>query len=94
MIGLGLSLFRYKGQLSPVSAAGVELPPLVEGGDPRGEHDVEFFKEAKSASFAGDVVASQPLLEEVPGDGEAGARPPEAVDNRAPEVPFLVPLKS
>ena len=41
---------------------------------------MEFFKEAKSASFAGDVVASQPLLEEVPGDGEAGARPPEAVD--------------
>ena len=37
LTGLGLSLFRYKGQLSPVSAAGVELPPLVEGGDPWGE---------------------------------------------------------
>ena len=43
MTGLGLSLFRYKGQLSPVSAAGVELPPLVEGGDPWGEHDVKLF---------------------------------------------------
>ena len=43
LTGLGLSLFRYKGQLSPVSAAGVELPPFVEGGDPWGEHDVKLF---------------------------------------------------
>ena len=70
-------------------AGGEELPPLVEGGDPRGEHDVEFFKEAKSASFAGDVVTSQPLLEEVPGDGEAGARPPEAVDMSAQGRPYI-----
>ena len=79
LLGL-LFLLGNQCQLSPVSAGRKELPPLVEGGDPRVEHDVELFKKAKSARFAGDVVASQPLLEEVPGDGEAGARPPEAVD--------------
>ena len=79
LLGL-LFLFRNQSQLSPVPAGRKELPPLVEGGDPRVEHDVEFFEKAKSARFAGDVVASQPLLEEVPADGEAGARPPEAVD--------------
>ena len=64
-----------------------ELPPLVEGGDPRGEHDVEFFKEAKSTQSIGEVVSSQPFLQQVPGDGEAGARPSEAVD--VPALPRL-----
>ena len=43
-LGLGLLfLLSSQCQLSPVPAGGEELPPLVEGGDPRGEHDVEFF---------------------------------------------------
>ena len=41
-LGLGLLfLLSSQCQLSPVPAGGEELPPLVEGGDPRGEHDVE-----------------------------------------------------
>ena len=90
MTGLGLSLFRYKGQLSPVSAAGVELPPLVEGGDPWGEHDVKLFQEAEATGFAGGVVASLPALQEVPGDGEVGAGPPELVDMPAEGGPGLL----
>ena len=61
LLGL-LFLFRNQSQLSPVPAGRKELPPLVEGGDPRVEHDVEFFQKAKSARFAGDVVTSKPLL--------------------------------
>ena len=71
--GLGLGL---QGELPPVPAAGKDLPPLVEGGDTRCEHDVELLKQAEPARLAGGVVTSQLLLQEVPGDGEAGACPP------------------
>ena len=39
-----------------------------------------FFKQAESTRLAGDVVASLLPLQEVPGDGEVGACPPQAVD--------------
>lgn len=63
-----------------MSATRVELPPLIEGGDPWREHDVKLFQKAESAGFAGGVVASLPALQQVPGDGEVGAGPPELVD--------------
>ena len=77
---LGLLSLGCQGELPSVPAGRKELPPLVEGGDPRGEHDVVFFQETQSTRSAGDVVSSQPLLQQVPGDGEAGARPSQAVD--------------
>ena len=77
---LGLLSLGCQGELPSVPAGRKELPPLVEGGDPRGEHGVVFFKETQSTRSAGDVVSSQPLLQQVPGDGEAGARPSQAVD--------------
>ena len=49
-----------------------------------------FFKKAESARPAGGVVSCQPLLKEVPGDGEAAARPPEAVDIPAQGCPGLL----
>ena len=61
-------------------AAGKDLPPLVEGGDAGCEHDVELFEQAEPTRLAGWAVTGQFLLQEVPGDGEAGACPPEAVD--------------
>ena len=61
-------------------AGGVDLPPLVEGGDPWCEHYVEFFQEAKSTLLAGWVVASKSLLEQVPGDVEVRASLSELVD--------------
>ena len=70
-------------------AGGEELPPLVEGGDSRGEHDVEFFQQAEPARPAGCVVSRQSLLQQIPGDVEAGARPPEAVDMPAQGDPCL-----
>ena len=57
-----------------------ELSPLVEGCNTWCEEDVEFFEEAEATGFAGDVVASQLLFQEVPGDGEVGALPSELVD--------------
>ena len=42
-------------------AGGEELPPLVEGGDSRGEHYVEFFQQAEPARPAGCVVSRQSL---------------------------------
>ena len=58
--GLGLCfsflLPPAQGQLVPVHARGVDLPPLVEGVDPWCEHDVEFPKEAKTTLPAGWVV--------------------------------------
>ena len=82
--GLGLCfsflLPPAQGQLVPVHARGVDLPPLVEGGDPWCEHDVEFLQEAKSTLPAGWVVASNSLLEQVPGDVEVRASLSELVD--------------
>ena len=43
LTGLGLAL---QGELPPVPAAGEDLPPPVEGGDARREHDVELLKQA------------------------------------------------
>ena len=63
-----------------MSAGGEELSPLVQGGCSWSEEDVEFFKQAEAAGLAGDVVACQVLLEEVPADGEALALPSELVD--------------
>ena len=54
-------------------ARGVDLPPLVEGGDPWCEHDVEFLEQAKTTLPAGWVVASNSLFEQVPGDVEVRA---------------------
>ena len=39
-----------------MQARGVDLPPLVEGGDPWCEHYVEFLQEAKTTLPAGWVV--------------------------------------
>ena len=69
--GLRFLALGCQGELPPVSAGREELSPLVEGGDPRGEHDVEFFRKTQSTRLAGDVLSSQPLLQQVPGDGEA-----------------------
>ena len=69
-----------QGQLVPVHARGVDLPPLVEGGDPWCEHYVEFLQEAKTTLPAGWVVASNSLLEQVPGDVEVRASLSELVD--------------
>ena len=77
--GLGLGFFGHQGQLPPVPTAGEHLPPPVQGGDPRREHDVEFFEKAKSTLAAGRVVACQSLLQQVPCDGEAGAGLPQLV---------------
>ena len=90
---LGFGRLGCQGELSPVPAGWEELPPLVEGGDPRGEHGVVFFKETQSTRSAGDVVSSQPLLQQVPGDVEA--RPSEAVDMPAqggPRLPLVLLL--
>ena len=90
---LGLLPLGCQGELPSVPAGRKELPPLVEGGDPRGEHDVVFFKETQSTRSAGDVVSSQPLLQQVPGDVEA--RPSEAVDMPAqggPRLPLVLLL--
>ena len=56
---------------------------------------MEFFQETKPAGSAGRVVPRQPLLQQVPGDVEAGARPPEAVDMPAqggPRLPLVLLL--
>ena len=90
---LGLFPLGCQGELPSVPAGRKELPPLVEGGDPRGEHDVVFFQETQSTRSAGDVVSSQPLLQQVPGDVEA--RPSEAVDMPAqggPRLPLVLLL--
>ena len=67
-----------------------ELSPLVEGCNTWCEEDVEFFEEAEATGFAGDVVASQLLFQEVSGDGEVGALPPELVDVPAQGGAWLV----
>ena len=79
LTALRLGLFPSQGQLSPVAAAREELPPLIQGGDARCEYDVKLFEEAEAAGLAGGVVASQPPLQNVPGDGEVDALPPELV---------------
>ena len=60
-------LTGLQGELPPVPAAGEDLPPLVQG------------EQTESTLFAGWAVACQSLLQQVPGDGEAGSRPPELV---------------
>ena len=59
--GLGLRFFGNQDELPPMHAAREYFPPLVEGGDPLREHDVEFFQEAQAAGFAGGVVAGLPV---------------------------------
>ena len=72
-----------------MSAGREELSPLVQGGRSWCEENVVFLEETQSAGLAGDVVAGLLLLQEVPGDGEAAARPPEAVDMPAQGGPRL-----
>ena len=48
-----------------MATAGKNLPPAVQGGFSRGEHDVVAFQEAEAAGFAGLVVTRQAPL----GDG-------------------------
>ena len=85
-----LWLLCSQGQLFPVPAGRKELSPLVEGCNTWCEEDVEFFEEAEATGFAGDVVASQLLFQEVPGDGEVGALPSELVDVPAQGGAWLV----
>ena len=90
LAGSGLSLSGSEGQLSPVPAGREELSPLIQGGRSRCEENMEFFQEAQSAGLAGDVVAGLLLLQEVPGDGEVGALPPQLVDVPAEGGAWLV----
>ena len=55
----------------PVSAAGVDLAPHVEGGHGRVEHDQVFFFEAKAAHSRRGVKAAC-SGQDLPGDGEGG----------------------
>ena len=80
LAGSGLSLSGSEGQLPPVPAGREELSPLVQGGRSWCEENVVFLEETQSAGLAGDVVAGLLLLQEIPGDDEVGALPPQLVD--------------